>query len=151
MEVVLPSIFPQWAQDLNTGLSFLGFLISAYTLYEVTRIKANFLARARLPDIIKDLTKTGSLLNTALRNWASHRNEARSHIKVSATLLNAAMPMLPGAERKEIKKVKRRLDTIAAQFSNPNFPSVEEGWDIYSDIQSCLTSLTQVSKNTKWE
>lgn len=150
-EDVLVSFFPQWAQDLNTGLSFLGFLISAYTLYEVKRIKASFLARARLPDIIKELSEAGSALNTILGKWPKQRNEARGYIKVSATLLKSALPMLVGEEKKEISKIQEKLSVAANNFSNPNYPNTNEAWDIYSDIQSCLTTLTQVSKNMKWE
>lgn len=147
----MESIFPQWAQDLNTGLSFLGFLITAYTLYEVTRIKASFLAKVRLPDIIKELTKTGSTLNATLITWPQKRNEAISQIKISATLLKSAIPMLSGVEKKEISRIEKRLALAAKKFTNPSYPNTEEAWDIYSDIQSCLTSLTQVSKNMKWE
>lgn len=150
-EEVLVSIFPQWAQDLNTGLSFLGFLITAYTLYEVTRIKVSFLARARLPDIIKELSEKGSALNSILGAWPEKKNEARSHIKVSATLLKSALPMLGKEEKAEISKIHEKLFSAAKCFSDPNYPNTDEAWDIYSDIQSCITTLTQVSKNMKWE
>ncbi|MCX8516796.1 MAG: hypothetical protein ORN29_01750 [Rhodoferax sp.] len=148
---VLASFFPQWAQDLNTGLSFVGFLITAYTLYEIKRIKASFMARARLPDIIKELGKNGSSLNTILGTWPSQRNEARSHIRVSATLLNSALPMLEGADKKELSKIQEKLSSAAKGFSDPDYPNHDEAWDIYADIQSCITIITQVSKNMKWE
>lgn len=150
-ENVLASFFPQWAQDLNTGLSFVGFLITAYTLYEIKRIKASFMARARLPDIIKELGKNGSSLNTILGTWPNQRNEARSHIRVSATLLNSALPMLDGTDKKELSKIQEKLSSAAKGFSEPYYPNTDEAWDIYADIQSCITILTQVSKNMKWE
>lgn len=147
----MASYFSQWFQDLNTGLSFIGFLITSYTLYEVTGIKASFLARARLPDIIEELAKTGSALSSILGTWPKQRNEARSHIKVSAALLKSALPMLAGAEKREASKIQVKLSSAANKFSEPNYPSVDEAWDIYSDIQSCISSLTQVSKNMKWK
>lgn len=147
----MESYFPQWAQDLNSSLSFIGFLITAYTLYEVKRIKSSFLARARLPDIIKELGKAGSALSTILGTWPNQRNDARSHIKVSATLIKSALPMLTGTNKKELSKIQERLSRAAIGFSNPVFPNTDEAWDIYSDIQSCITTLTQVSKNMKWD
>lgn len=147
----MASLFPQWAQDLNTSLSFIGFLVTAYTLYEVKRIKASFLARARLPDIIKELGKTGSALSSILGTWPNQRNKARSHIKVSATLIKSALPMLTGTDKKELLKIQEKLSIAAKGFSDPNYPNTNEAWDIYSDIQSCITTLTQVSKNMKWE
>jgi hypothetical protein len=96
------SIFPQWAQDLNTSLSFIGFAITVYVLVEVKRIKASFLARARLPELIRELSRVGSALNGNLGQWPGQRNEARGQIKIAATVLKATLAIVPGPERKEL-------------------------------------------------
>lgn len=147
----LASIFPQWIQDLNTGLSLVGFFVTIYVLVEVRRIKCAFLARARLPDLIKELSKAGSALSSHLSEWDSQRNEARGQIKIAATLIKSALPMLPKSEKIELTRIQKKLVEAAQHFSEERRSSVEAGWDLYSDIQSCITSLNQVTKNMKWE
>jgi hypothetical protein len=147
----LATIFPQWIQDLNTGFSLIGFFVTIYVLVEVRRIKSAFLARARLPDLIKELSKAGSALNSHLGQWDSRRNEARGQIKIAATLIKSTLSMLPKPERTELERIQKKLVDAGQHFSDQRHSNVEAAWDLYSDIQSCITSLNQVTKNMKWE
>jgi hypothetical protein len=152
MEVVkLSSYFPQWAQDLNTGLSFIGFLITLYVLLEVKSIKNSFLRRARLPEVVKELSKVGSTLSSNLGQWPSQRNEVHCQIKVAASLLKSATKLLPKEEKKEVLQTQKKLKNAADDFNQPRFMQVDAVWDLYSDIQSAITSMNQLSKNIKWE
>lgn len=144
------SIFPQWIQDINTGLSILGFFITIYVLIEVRHIKSAFLARARLPDLIKELSKTGSALNSDLDNWEHQKNKARSQIKVAATLIQSALAMLPKQERTAVARLQKKMLNATQHFSDEKYLTLDIAWDLYSDIQSCITTLSQVSKNMKW-
>ena len=146
---VAPSLFPQWFQDINAGLSLLGFFITVWVLYDVKRIRASFVARARLPALTRDLAKTGSALNGHLPQWPSQRNAAFGQIKVAAALLKTSAEIVPKSERKELSRIHRKLVSVSALGS----ASLNEdmAWDLYSDIQSCLASLDQIAKNLKWE
>jgi hypothetical protein len=148
---IVASIFPQWAQDLSTGLSLIGFFITVYVLVEVRRIKSAFLARARLPDLIKELSKAGSALNTHLGQWEKQRNEARGQIKIAAALIKSALVMLPKPEKIALTLIHKKLVDAAQDFPDEKYSNIDAGWDLYSDIQSCITSLNQVTKNMKWE
>ena len=148
---IVASIFPQWAQDLSTGFSLIGFFITAYVLVEVRRIKSAFLARARLPDLIKELSKAGSALNIHLGQWEKQRNEARGQIKIAAALIKSALTMLPKPEKSELELIHKKLVDAAQHFSDEEYSNIDAGWDLYSDIQSCITSMNQVTKNMKWE
>lgn len=147
----MPSAIPQWIQDIETGLSLLGFGITLYVLFEVKFIKNTFLSRARLPELIKDLQKAGSVLNGQLDQWPAQRNEALCQIKVAASLLKSASTMLPKSEREELLKTHKKLTSAAQSFSSQQPLSTDSIWDLYSDIQSSIASMTQVSKNNRWE
>ena len=75
----MPSIIPQWIQDLNTVLGIAGFLITVIVMFQVASIRRSFKSRAILADLIKELQKTGSNLNVTLEGWPARRNDARSH------------------------------------------------------------------------
>lgn len=147
----MSSVIPQWVQDVNTGLSILGFGITLYVLFEVKFIKNNFLARARLPELIKDLAKAGSTLNGQLGEWPAQKNEALCQIKIAASLLKSASAMVPKTESKELARTHKKLTDAAHAYSRQNDISTDAIWDLYSDIQSGIASLTQVSKNNRWE
>jgi hypothetical protein len=145
------SIFPQWAADINTAFSFVGFLITGYVMVEVRFIRQSFRSKARLPEIITELERVGSTLNALLANWSSGRNDALLTIKNAAVLLKTAAALLPRSERAEPMRIHRRLREAARLFHQPQFLGHDSGWDIYSDIQSSITSLNQVRRNLNWE
>jgi hypothetical protein len=147
----LLSIFPQWALDLNTALGTLGFFITVFVMIQVAGIKRSFRSRARLPEIVKNLQATGSVLNTTLDGWPSRKNDARSPIKVAASLLQAALPLLPRDTRSSIKSVQKKLAASAKNFNDAKFDVPDEAWDIYSDIQSSITHLKQSVSDLKWD
>ncbi len=147
----MASVIPQWLQDVNIGLSLLGFVITLYVLFEIKLIKNTFLSRARLPEIIRELTKAGSMLNSQLAQWPAQHNDALSQIKVAASLLKAASALVPNAEKQELLQTHKKL-TEAAQSSARGLQiSTTLIWDLYSDIQSSISNMTQISKNNKWE
>lgn len=146
----MPSIFPQWLQDLNTALGIVGFVITVVVMLQVSAIKRSFRSRARLPEIVTDLEQAGSSLNATLAAWPAKKNDARSHIKVAASLLQAAVRLLPREERAPIKMLEKRISSSAKDFDSSRFENPNEAWDIYSDIQSSITHLNQSVRSLNW-
>ncbi|MBB5858554.1 hypothetical protein [Xanthomonas arboricola] len=146
----MPSIFPQWAQDLNTALGLLGFVITVLVMIQVSEIRRSFRSRARLPEIVQDLQKAGSALNKTLEGWPNRKNDARSHIKVAASLLQAAVPLLPREARNSIKDAQKKLAESSTSFNDTKYNNPDEAWDIYSEIQSSITHLNQSVRSLSW-
>ena len=147
---LLPSIFPQWAQDLNTSLGLIGFVITVVVMLQVAGIRRSFRSRARLPEIVKDLETAGSNLNRTLDGWPSKKNDARSHIKVAASLLQAATPLLPRDARQVIKDSHGKLAGSMKNFNDRKYNDPDEAWEIYSEIQSSITHLGQSVRSLNW-
>lgn len=146
----MASFFPQWAQDLNTGLSFLGFCITVYVMLEVRFIKKSFLRRARLPEVIETLTITARELNDYLKQWPEQEKEVICQIKIAASLLRKAKEIVPNEDKQEIQKLLSRLE--ACSSTSPNTQLSENFcWHLWADIRSVVTSMEQLSKNLKWE
>ena len=147
----MQSLFPQWLQDLNTSLGIVGFGITVYVMFQVGSIRRSFLSRARLPEIIKELRKAGSALNDNLAQWPSRKNDARSQVKIAASLLQSALFLVPRDARSSLETLHRRLAESARDFSDPRFNNPDVAWDVYSDVQSAITQLSQSVRNLKWE
>jgi hypothetical protein len=145
------SHLPQWIEDLSVILGIIGFVITLVVALQVSSIKRSFRSRARLPQIKKDLQKAGTALNTNLNDWPQHKNDARAHIKIAATLVQAAIPLLPRGDRNQLRVVLRTLTVSVKAFSEPRYDAPDAAWDIYSDIQLSITHLDQSMRNQTWE
>ncbi|HEY0884172.1 MAG TPA: hypothetical protein VGE20_02760 [Ramlibacter sp.] len=147
----MTSYLPQWLNDLNTVLGLVGFVITVVVLIQVASIRRSFRARARLPEIIKELQKTGSTLNGNLEAWPARKNDARAQIKVASSLIQSALPFVQGDVRKHIRDAHSKLAIATRSFDDARYDSPDLAWDLYSDIQLIITSLNQSVRTLNWE
>lgn len=141
----------QWVQDIDTLLSLFSFFVTLYVLYEVHEIKKTFFTRARLPEYLEELKSSGSKLSVSLDQWPTQRHAAHEQIKISVTLLTSSRSVLPKEEKIEIDKIIKKLNTAKVEFHLQKYDDVNNVWDLYSDIQLAITSMTQLLKNIKWK
>ncbi len=151
MGSILGSIAWQWIQDIDTLLSLLSFFVTLYVLYEVHVIKNTFFTRARLPEYLKDLGVAGSTLSASLNQWPTQRHAAHEQIKICVTILTSSRSVLPKEEKTEINKIIDKLNVAKVEFHSQKYDDVNNVWDLYSDIQSVIASMTQLSKNIRWK
>jgi len=132
-------------------MGIVGFFITLIVMYQVREIRATFRARARLPQINKELQKAGSALNTSLNNWPVSKNTGHGQIKVASSLIDDAITFIPRASRKKIVEINGKLSKAVHEFSQARYDTPDAVWDLYSDIQVAITSLNQIEKNLNWE
>jgi hypothetical protein len=137
---------PEWIKDFETLFSLLGFVITLYVLYEVRAIRRAFKSRARLPEIAKDLSAAGSEISKLLRDWPSNRPMVKGQFKIVVTLLNVALEFVSGSQRADIKRVRLRIKNALPSFSDGT-----DAWELYTDIQTSIQTLSQATKNAKWD
>lgn len=145
------SAIPMWLQDLNTILGMVGFVITVVVMIQVASIKRSFRSRARLPEVIKELQKTGSVLNANLDGWPARKNDALMQFKVSAVLVRSAIPLVAGDTKKQLKAIHKKLDAAVQSFHDPKYQNLDAAWDLYSDVQQVITSLSQSVRSLKWD
>lgn len=147
----MQSIFPQWMQDLNTGLSLLGFVITVMVLYEVRDIKNSFRRRARLPEIFHELSRLSKDLNAHIYNLPSERNKVRELIRQAGILLETSGSVMAKPEKVKIKKIASKIEESSKQFDVPKASDKDSFWNLYLDIQDGITLIQQILNDTKWE
>jgi len=150
----LQSVFPQWAQDVNTAVSFVGSLLTAagfaltiYVTYQIRQIRRHYLARGRLPDVVKELETMGSILNTQLVNWPTQEHAFHGQVQLTVQLMKTAIKMLKRADGVEAREIARKL---VRKKSNTT-TSRDDAWKMYFDVQTVVMALSQVVKNMDWE
>lgn len=145
------SQIPQWIQDLNTVLGIIGFFITVIVMFQVRLIRSSFRARARLPKLIADLNKAGSALSKDLGNWPASKNDGGAQVKVAASLIASAIPLVPRASRRSLSITHDKLSIAVRDFASPTYDDPSSAWDLYGDILSILAGLNQIEQNLFWE
>lgn len=152
----MTSYFPQWVQDLNTALSFFGFLfttlgfaLTIYVTYQVSHIRKHYLARGRLPSVVKDLEAIGSALSAHLANWPANEHAFNGQIQLTVPLLKTASRMVRRADGAEVRELARSL---ARKKKGANSAAADsDAWAMYYEVQKVVMALSQVVKNMDWE
>ena len=147
----MESYIPQVVQDINTVMGIVGFFITLIVMLQVRSIRQTFRARARLPEMIKELKKAGSALSVSLSGWPHGKNVGHEQIKVASSLIDDALPFVPRASRRRMKQINKKLNKAVREFSDARYDTLDHVWDLYSDIQVIIVSLHQVEKNLHWE
>lgn len=140
-----------WLQDLNTGLGIAGFIITVVVMLQVASIKRSFRSRARLPEVVRDLQKAGSALNTNLDGWPARKNDALTQVKVASVLVRSAIPLVAGDTKKQLKSIHAKLLVATQNFDSPKYQNLDAAWDLYSDVQQVITNLSQSVRTLKWD
>lgn len=78
--------------------------ISIYLLYAIKNIKKSFLRRARLPDVVKDLTGVNNGLFNNLKDWENESQLGIEKLKISKGILENLRAKLPDTERKIVNQ-----------------------------------------------
>lgn len=150
----MASFFPQWAQDLNTLVSFISFGISLYVAFGIRAIKRKFLARTRLPKITKDIQQAASSLNRHMNSLPHQYGDAVTEIKRALELMRAASKLVNYSECREInthiKRITRKVETQAIKKDPRLELSQREIVVIYGDIQAGMVAIQQIEQNSQW-
>lgn len=153
---------PEWLMDLNklgayssiAGLllSIAGLAISIFLLVEARKIRNDFLLRARLPELNKELVKAASSFSANLKTWKVDKNPALESLSKIKALLENIQTKLNDHQK---KKVEDFIDQIAPREfliikRRMSHLSEDAAWSLYSELSGLITSLQQYVKDSKW-
>lgn len=144
---------PQWLTDIASFSSILGLVISVFVLIEAKKIRKSFLRRARLPEIMKELTEANNGLSKHLKNWNDGKRFGIEQLSIAKGLLENLEEKLPDKERKKVRIFCRKLETKKFLFFTIPITNVDEdqAWELYTQLTGLITSLEQLSKDSKWD
>lgn len=155
------SYLPQWFADLSTLTGVIGFFITiigfifTYFIFNQTReIKLKFLSKARLPQLSDDLSKSSSEILKHLSQKEIHFELLSSEFSKCAGLIENILLKLDSSNNSSAKsllgKLKSRKWPIGP-YSYIRITDEREAWNIYNELGSFTTSLTQLIKDSHWE
>lgn len=127
----------------NTA-SVAGFFVSLYVLFEVNKIRKNFLFKARIPQLIKALKEYAKNFSSNLQSFDNSEREIETNLSESLSTLKNLKGKVSGDSKHEtknlIKKIKKRKKPITK----------DDLWEIYNDLQALINSLGHLHEDTQW-
>ena len=139
--------------DIGTVSSFVGLFVTIFLLMEARKIRKSFLRRARLPTITREMSKTTSDISSSLKTWSKDKNSALEQFAKLKGLLENIKPKLPSEEKKQINELLNKLQPKRYWLFKSNLSELTEdmAWDLYTDLNTVVTSLEQLVKDSKWD
>jgi hypothetical protein len=141
--------WPEWLTNINSVISIVGFIVNVVVFLQVASIRRSFSARARLPELIGDLTKSASELSASLNGWPNTCLDVRTQLKVAESTIKTAKRVLPRDVRGSLGPLYKGLKAIAKSVSPTT--DVDKIWSCYSEMLGAITSMEQHLKNIKWK
>lgn len=130
-----------WLNTLGAISSLLGLALTLFVFQGVRAIKASFLRRARLPELIEDLDQRSSKLVAEIKGWNSDQRPARKSLAEIRSLLQNIEPKLPKIERQKVYPILHRLRSIKTE---------QAAWDCYEELSAAIVALRQMHEDEKW-
>lgn len=144
---------PQSLSDYGNISSIVGLVVTVFLFFEARKIRQSFLRRARLPEITRELTRNTSSLSNALKDWPIDSTPALEIFAKVKGLLENVRPKIPKEEQKHITALLKKLQPRKNLFFKSKLTELSEdsAWDLYADLNTVVTSLEQLTKDSKWD
>ncbi len=149
----MSSIFPSWMSDLAIISSIIGLGLSVFLFIEARKIKNSFLRRARLPEVLKELSQSNNKISKNLKNWDTESREGIEQFSIVRELLENLLLKLPDIEKKKVSAFIRTLETRKFWIIKKPIMQVtnDQAWELYTGLSGLITSLKQLQKDSKWD
>lgn len=149
----MSSFIPQWMIDISTVSSIIGLIVTIFLFFEARTIRKSFLRRARLPAITKDLSKATSDISSSLKSWSTDKKPTLEMFATVRGLLENIKAKLPNEEQKNINGFLRKLQPRKYMVLKSSLSEITEdkAWNLYADLNTVVTRLQQLVKDSKWD
>ena len=145
----------EWLKNIgNLGslASILGLLLTIFILLEARKIRKSFILRARLPQLIRDLTTSTSQLSEHLKILEEDKQPALKSLAEVKALLDNISSKLPAEEKKKVESYLLRLRPRSFYFFRSTVTDLDEdsAWVLYTELSGLVMALKQLEKDSRW-
>ena len=149
----MESYLPNWLQDIETVLSIFGFIITLILLAEAKKIRASFLRRARIPEMIEELKSTSQIMSKNINNWNKQKRSFIEQALIAKGILENLKEKLVNSEKKKVNLFLSKLKPKKWFIFDMTLSNLkeDEAWAIYAEFSALITSLVQHEKDSKWD
>ena len=128
--------------------SILGLLITIWILFNLNRIRKDFLFKARIPQLIQKLEKHSSLLSTYLQDFGGSRQMINLELGKCRANLRSLRSKLPRNSKRSVKKLEKQIQKNTPTKAESSKDTI---WEIYTDLNSLIEDMKNLEQDKKWE
>jgi chaperonin cofactor prefoldin len=132
--------------NLADFLSIIGFFLSVYVSLGIRKIKKEFLFRARLPDLLKQLQKHATALSTLLDDFQNNQDKIIEELSIAKVNINSLYNKSAGEVKGSLKKLDVSIDNfLLGQDKNSK---IIRG--IYLQMNMVIQEINNLKEDEKW-
>lgn len=128
--------------------SLLGFVVSCYVLWDLQKIKKQFIFKARIPAQIESLEGQAKELADSLSTNDIRAIEQK--ISVANSILKNLSEKANSDIRKEIVNLIKKIQDYYSISSKDLGPGMNKAYEIYSSMLGIVEALRQQHEDSKW-
>lgn len=149
----MDSFLSQYIIDIASISSILGLVVTLFILSEAKKIRKSFLRKARIPEIIVELTIRSKNISKGLKSWNTDKNLVNEQYSIVRGLLENISKKLPSDERLEVEayigsfKAKKYFLLTESRVIKHE----DHAWELYGELSRVITRLEQLQKDSTWD
>jgi hypothetical protein len=132
--------------DIANVASILSLLLTIYVLYTVRKIKNYYVFKARVPELVNQISDHASKLALFHNDYENSREQILLELGKAEVTLSSL--------KKKVDRKTRRLITTAittVQSYNRYTRDKDQLWKIYIDLQKVVQEVINVQGDREWE
>ena len=135
-----------WIGRVGSVASFFGLLLTIAVYVGVREIRQRYLLRARLPELVEQLSELTSKIQGLLRDHPATERELDATIAKCDGVLNNVEEKVEDDLEDAVNAIRSRIEDLRGD-DNP----VDGVWALYSELNKLLTELRAYLRDLKWE
>ena len=136
---------------LDPWIGLVSIAVTIYIGFRVKSLTAKHNRKYRMPQVIIGITDHASELNKLFPRWQSETDAATTNFKKTKEILKSAKTLFDGDQKRTLGETIKKIEKIL-KLNNVNLAaSRKQAYDIYSDLQGCITMLNEYQANNYLE
>ncbi len=145
MEEIIAWIKEIRLSDIADVLEVVGFVLTIYVLITIKKIKNYYVFKARVPDLLKKMSKHASQLSQYHKDFENSKPEILLEIGQAEVILNSLSKKVGKQVNSSIKEVTKQI------LYYKTYQEKSRAWDIYISLQKVHQEIINLQEDRKWE
>lgn len=149
------------ASIIGLIISILSFFFSLWAIKGVKEIRRRFLAKARIPQLMKDLTEKKGEICRLLDDYDDNKSAIITMFATIEPLLCSLKKIVDRDERRQLRKVRGSLSvyrgiswnniSVSCMLRPRSQRTYESALGVYTELNVLIETVKQKQKDRKWE
>lgn len=149
---IIPSDYAALASDISVIISFISLAISIFLFFEARKIYKQFMGKARIPELTKDLEDKYREISDKISNFQENKKDIFiKSMQVKSLVKNLEAKLTNKLEKRSCKDfISHFEESIFFTKKNKAEFTENECWSMLTDLSALVTTLKEFEKDSIW-